>query len=99
MASLAACAASLAACDGAPHWRMYLAWAFALDALCEELATLVGRGVSSRTEAQMTINDIGPHPQSFNIEHATKENTDYRSICSRRYLQVTLMSIPRGTQT
>jgi mannose-6-phosphate isomerase-like protein (cupin superfamily) len=46
-------------------------------------------------EAKMTVNDIGPKPQSFNIEHATKENTDYRSVAwSGRYLQVTLMSIP-----
>ena len=45
----------------------------------------------------MTINDIGPKPQSFNIENATKENTDYRSVAwSGRYLQVTLMSIPVG---
>jgi hypothetical protein len=48
-------------------------------------------------ETKMTINDIGPKPQSFNIEHATKENTDYRSVAwSGRYLQVTLMSIPVG---
>jgi hypothetical protein len=48
-------------------------------------------------EAGMTINDIGPKPRSFNIEHATKENTDYRSVAwSGRYLQVTLMSIPVG---
>ncbi|MEY9136582.1 mannose-6-phosphate isomerase-like protein (cupin superfamily) [Bradyrhizobium diazoefficiens] len=45
----------------------------------------------------MTIKDIGPKPQSFNIEHATKENTNYRSVAwSGRYLQVTLMSIPVG---
>jgi mannose-6-phosphate isomerase-like protein (cupin superfamily) len=45
----------------------------------------------------MTINDIGPKPQSFDIETATKENRDYRSVAwSRRYLQVTLMSIPVG---
>ena len=43
IASIAAFAASLAAFDGAAHWRMYLAWAFALDALCDELAALVGR--------------------------------------------------------
>jgi mannose-6-phosphate isomerase-like protein (cupin superfamily) len=50
-----------------------------------------------RMEAKMTINDIGPKPRSFNIEHATKENTDYRSVAwSGRYLQVTLMSIPVG---
>jgi mannose-6-phosphate isomerase-like protein (cupin superfamily) len=36
-------------------------------------------------------------PQSFTIEHATKENTNYRSVAwSGRYLQVTLMSIPVG---
>ena len=39
------------------------------------------------------IKDIGPQPQSFDIEHATKENTHYRSVAwSGRYLQVTLMS-------
>lgn len=43
------------------------------------------------------IEDIGPKPQSFDIERATKENTDYRSVAwSGRYLQVTLMSIPVG---
>ena len=45
----------------------------------------------------MTIKDIGPKPQSFDIETATKENRDYRSVAwSGRYLQVTLMSIPVG---
>jgi len=44
-----------------------------------------------------TIKDIGPQPQSFDIERATKENTNYRSVAwSGRYLQVTLMSIPVG---
>lgn len=48
-------------------------------------------------ERTMTIKDIGPKPQSFDIEHATKENTNYRSVAwSGRYLQVTLMSIPVG---
>ena len=48
-------------------------------------------------EGKMTINDIGPKPQSFNLEQATKENTAYRSVAwSGRYLQVTLMSIPVG---
>jgi mannose-6-phosphate isomerase-like protein (cupin superfamily) len=43
------------------------------------------------------INDIGPQPQSFDIERATRENEDYRSVAwSGRYLQVTLMSIPVG---
>jgi mannose-6-phosphate isomerase-like protein (cupin superfamily) len=43
------------------------------------------------------IGDIGPKPQSFDIERATKENSDYRSVAwSGRYLQVTLMSIPAG---
>ncbi len=46
----------------------------------------------------MTINDIGPKPQSFNIEHATRGNTNYRTVAwSGRYLQVTLMSIPAGS--
>lgn len=46
----------------------------------------------------MTIEDIGPQPQSFNLENCTRENTDYRSVAwSGRYLQVTLMSIPVGS--
>jgi len=44
------------------------------------------------------IKDIGPKPQSFDIERATKANADYRSVAwSGRYLQVTLMSIPVGS--
>lgn len=43
------------------------------------------------------IEDIGPQPQAFDIERATRENADYRSVVwSGRYLQVTLMSIPVG---
>jgi mannose-6-phosphate isomerase-like protein (cupin superfamily) len=43
------------------------------------------------------IRDIGPLPQSFNIEDATRANKNYRSVAwSGRYLQVTLMSIPVG---
>src|ERR1039458_10873762 len=44
------------------------------------------------------IKDIGPEPQSFDIECATKENTNVLSVAwSGRYLQVTLMSIPAGS--
>lgn len=43
----------------------------------------------------MEIEDIGPRPQLFDLEHATRENRNYRSVAwSGRYLQVTLMSIP-----
>jgi mannose-6-phosphate isomerase-like protein (cupin superfamily) len=43
------------------------------------------------------INDIGPRPQSFDIDLATRTNADYRSVAwSGRYLQVTLMLIPVG---
>ncbi len=43
------------------------------------------------------IEDIGPQPQAFNLERATKGNSEYRSVAwSGRYLQVTLMSIPPG---
>jgi mannose-6-phosphate isomerase-like protein (cupin superfamily) len=46
-------------------------------------------------ELKMTIEDIGPKPQLFDLEHATRENSNYRSVAwSGRYLQVTLMSIP-----
>ncbi len=45
----------------------------------------------------MTIKDIGPEPQSFDLEQATQANTNYRTVAwSGRYLQVTLMSIPVG---
>ncbi|HQY34200.1 MAG TPA: cupin domain-containing protein [Actinotalea sp.] len=45
----------------------------------------------------MTLTDIGPSPQSFDLEAATLENTSYRAVAwSGRYLQVTLMSIPAG---
>jgi mannose-6-phosphate isomerase-like protein (cupin superfamily) len=43
------------------------------------------------------IEDIGPQPQAFDIECATTQNGDYRSVAwSGRFLQVTLMSIPVG---
>jgi len=45
----------------------------------------------------MTIEDIGPKPQSFDMEQESKANTNYRAVAwSGRYLQVTLMSIPVG---
>jgi mannose-6-phosphate isomerase-like protein (cupin superfamily) len=48
-------------------------------------------------EHDMTVSDIGPHPQSFNLERQTVENTNYRTVAwSGRYLQLTLMSIPEG---
>jgi mannose-6-phosphate isomerase-like protein (cupin superfamily) len=43
----------------------------------------------------MTIADIGPKPQSFDLEQETQDNGNYRSVAwSGRYLQLTLMSIP-----
>lgn len=49
------------------------------------------------TTAPERIKDIGPQPQAFDIESATKANTSYRSVAwSGRYLQVTLMAIPAG---
>jgi mannose-6-phosphate isomerase-like protein (cupin superfamily) len=48
----------------------------------------------------MTINDIediGPRPQAFDLETATRANPNYRTVAwSGRYLQLTLMSIPPG---
>ena len=45
----------------------------------------------------MTIKDIGPEPQSFDLEQETVENSNYRTVVwSGRYLQLTLMSIPEG---
>jgi mannose-6-phosphate isomerase-like protein (cupin superfamily) len=45
----------------------------------------------------MTTMDIGPKPQTFDLEQATRANENYRTVAwSGRYLQVTLMSIPVG---
>lgn len=45
----------------------------------------------------MAIKDIGPKPQSFDLEQATLENKHYRTVAwSGRYMQLTLMSIPPG---
>lgn len=47
----------------------------------------------------MTIKDIGPEPQSFDLEKPTLENTSYRAVAwSGKYLQLTLMSIPVGEE-
>ena len=46
----------------------------------------------------MTISDNGPKPNAFDIESATKDNTNYRTVAwTGKYLQVTLMSIPVGS--
>ncbi len=48
-------------------------------------------------EHEVTIKDVGPKPQSFDLESATLENMDYRVVAwSGKYLQLTLMSIPVG---
>ncbi len=45
----------------------------------------------------MDIRDIGPKPQSFDLETATVENRNYRTVAwTGKYLQLTLMSIPVG---
>jgi mannose-6-phosphate isomerase-like protein (cupin superfamily) len=45
----------------------------------------------------VSIEDIGPRPQSFDLEKQTVANNDYRAVAwSGRYLQLILMSIPPG---
>jgi mannose-6-phosphate isomerase-like protein (cupin superfamily) len=45
----------------------------------------------------VSIKDIGPRPQSFDLEAATVRNDSYRAVAwSGKYLQLTLMSIPPG---
>lgn len=45
----------------------------------------------------MTVNDNGPRPNTFDIESATRQNANYRTVAwTGKYLQVTLMSIPVG---
>ncbi|MFN7023424.1 MAG: cupin domain-containing protein [Pseudorhizobium sp.] len=44
------------------------------------------------------VKDTGPLPHVFDIEQATKTNPNYRSVAwSGRYMQLTLMSIPVGS--
>jgi mannose-6-phosphate isomerase-like protein (cupin superfamily) len=43
----------------------------------------------------MSIADVGPRPQAFDLEGETLANSNYRTVAwSGTYLQVTLMSIP-----
>ncbi|HET7728442.1 MAG TPA: cupin domain-containing protein [Usitatibacter sp.] len=45
----------------------------------------------------MAIEDIGPQPQAFDLEEATRANRNYRTVAwSGRHLQLTLMSIAKG---
>jgi mannose-6-phosphate isomerase-like protein (cupin superfamily) len=45
----------------------------------------------------VTTKDIGPDPQSFDLETATRANEHYRDVAwTGKYLQLTLMSIPVG---
>jgi mannose-6-phosphate isomerase-like protein (cupin superfamily) len=45
----------------------------------------------------MILNDIGPRPNAFDIEAATRHSENYRVVAwTGRYLQVTLMTIPVG---
>ena len=45
----------------------------------------------------MAITDNGPHPNAFDIESATRQNENYRTVAwTGKFLQVTLMSIPVG---
>ncbi|WP_295626858.1 cupin domain-containing protein [uncultured Corynebacterium sp.] len=45
----------------------------------------------------MSISDIGPKPNAFDIETETRDNENYRSVAwTGKYLQVTLMSIEPG---
>jgi mannose-6-phosphate isomerase-like protein (cupin superfamily) len=45
----------------------------------------------------VTLRDVGPRPNSFDIEAATLHNENYRTVVwTGKYLQVTLMTIPVG---
>jgi mannose-6-phosphate isomerase-like protein (cupin superfamily) len=46
----------------------------------------------------MNVTDNGPKPNAFDLETATVENSNYRTVAwTGHYLQVTLMSIPPGS--
>jgi mannose-6-phosphate isomerase-like protein (cupin superfamily) len=58
---------------------------------------LAPRNAHEQKEHDMTLQDIGPKPQSFNLEQETVENPNYRTVAwSGKYLQLTFMSIPEG---
>lgn len=45
----------------------------------------------------MSIDDVGPNPQVFDLETATVENENYRTVAwTGKHLQLTLMSIEPG---
>jgi mannose-6-phosphate isomerase-like protein (cupin superfamily) len=45
----------------------------------------------------MAVQDNGPKPQCFDLENATIDNENYRTVAwTGRFLQLTLMSIPVG---
>lgn len=45
----------------------------------------------------MNTPDFAPRPNAFDIESATRQNENYRSVAwTGKYLQVTLMTIPVG---
>ena len=52
---------------------------------------------AAKEKSDITITDIGPKPQSFDLENATRANTNFRTTAwTGRFLQMTLMSIPVG---
>lgn len=58
---------------------------------------MVVREWTEEGSTAVTIKDVGPQPQSFDLEEATRANSNYRTVAwSGRYLQLTLMSIPVG---
>ena len=61
------------------------------------IAQAQSSSAAAKDERNMTIKDIGPKPQSFDLENATRSNTNFRTTAwTGRYLQMTLMSIPVG---
>src|SRR5829696_1059443 len=57
--------------------------------------TTTSKTTTDQKEQDMPISDIGPDPQSFDLEQQTVENPNYRTVVwSGKYLQLTLMSIP-----
>lgn len=52
---------------------------------------------SPRHHDPIMLKDYGPNPFAFDIDEATKRNTNYRTtLWTGPHLQVTLMSIPVG---
>ena len=57
------------------------------------IAQAQSSSAAAKDERNMTIKDIGPKPQSFDLENATRANTNFRTTAwTGRYLRMATSS-------